>query len=84
MTKRVRKSKSTASDSDVESSLKKQRSDFIAYENMSSKEESSLKHFDNTSRFPVPSTVEMASQSQQPSEIDWMRQQMAQMQIMME
>jgi len=51
---------------------------------MSFEEESLLKHFNNTPRPPVPSTVEMMSQSQQPSEMDWMRQQMTQMQIMME
>ena len=87
-TKHVRKSKSTASDSDVESSSKRQKSDFIAYNNAFSEEESLLKCFNKTLKPPifVLSTtlpnVEMASQ--QPSEIDWMRQQMAQMQTMME
>ena len=88
MTKCVRKSKSTASDSDIESSLKKQRFNFIAYKNASSEEEFSLKCFENTFRFSLSSTtlsnVEMTSQSQQFSEMNWMRQQMTQMQIMME
>ena len=63
-TKHVRKSKSTASDSDVESSLKKQRSDFIAYENTSFEEEFLLKHFNNIFRFFIfmLSTVEITSQ----------------------
>ena len=73
-TKHVRKSKSTASDSDVESSLKKQRFNFIAYENMFSEEESSLKQFDKILKFlsfvlsTTQSNIEMTSQ--QFSEID--------------
>src|SRR5436190_20608614 len=79
-TKHVRKSKSTASDSDVESSLKKQRFNFIAYENTSSEEEFSLKCFKNTLRLSLLSTtlsnIEMISQqfsemtSQQFTEIN--------------
>ena len=74
--KHIRKSKSTASDSDIESSPKKQRSDFIAYENTFSEEEFSLKQFNKTFKFfsfvlsTTLSNVEMASQSQQSSEID--------------
>ena len=70
--KHVRKSKSTASDFNVESLLKKQRFNFIAYKNMSSEKESSLKYFNNTFRFLifVSSTVETVSQNQQFSEID--------------
>ena len=51
MTKCVRKSKSTASDSDVESSSKRQRSDFITYDNTFSEEEFLLKHFNKTLKF---------------------------------
>ena len=84
MAKHVKKPRLTSSD--VESPSKRQRFNFIAYKNMSSEEESSLKHFDNTFRPPLLSTtlqnVVMTSQSQ-PTEMNWMRQQMAQMQIMM-
>src|SRR5436190_23010889 len=72
----IRKSKSTASDSDIESSSKRQKFNFIVYKNMFSEEESSLKQFDKTFKFSsfVSSTtlpnIEMASQSQQSSEID--------------
>ena len=66
--KHVRKSKSTASDSDIESSSKKQRFNFIAYNNMFSEEEFLLKHFNKMlkSLIFVSSTtlsnVEMMSQ----------------------
>ena len=64
MTKHIRKFKSTASNSDIESSSKKQRSDFIAYENTSFEEEFLLKHFNNIFRFFIfmLSTVEITSQ----------------------
>ena len=88
--KHVRQSRLTSSASDVESSVKRLRSDFITYKNTSFKDKSSLKCFDKTLKLSkTVSEVEMTShwsedqQSVQKfSKIDWIRKQITQIQIM--
>ncbi len=59
--KHIRKSRLTSSASNIKSSAKRLRFDFITYENTSSEDESSLKHFDKTFKSLAVSDIEMMS-----------------------
>ena len=61
MVKRVRKSRSTSSASDIESPAKRLRFNFITYENVSSEDKSSLKCFDKMLKFSAVSDIEITS-----------------------